>query len=1599
MNINDNVDSISSTENKTNTTNNLSFGLSSIENLNTKNNYINTETMKDELSSDSSDTESFSDSSSESSKSIGNSDIKTTKSNTEKMTEYVSKSNSKINNIQKDLDKIKEKFKKKIQFDGSDFLGINEALTENFTYDARKCIELPPKYNNYSKRYMIYYKRYMGYYRRYMAIYNRRRRSRRYWTRRYAYRYRNYANRYRNIANKYKRYSMNYKKAAIRFKRYCLGGGNKECIIAANNKWNANRYNSYYKRYMAYYRRDAITYYRRYMNYSRRYNKVRNRYQKRSNTEFRNYGSNYNKYKSNNKKYQDNLKQEKKYNNQKNGIVKNIIKIKSDYNKFGEIANKYIQDLNKITNSSNNIVNYNDTKKLRKLTYLQSKKNNYLETNELYYKVVNPSEKYRNYSSFWYNNAHKQSVIDNKVGAMAWASRHKKVGHWLQIDLSKVRNVIGVQTQGRHSYNQWVRYFRVLISQDQKKWSKVDDNRYFKGNNDRYTKINNFFLTNVKARYVRIYPTHWYGHMSMRAAVIVSSYDYKLYKIPEDKRNYSSVWDRAVSHKIVNDTSKTCSLKLTEKQCKNVRDIKRLTGGNKRVARRYYKYYRRYIGYYNRYMGYYKRYMRVFYRYRRYRNRRYRRIAYRYRSYAYRYRRAANRYKYYANRYYQVYKRYNEYSFKGSWNTIPYGCSYYVDPRASSYNRIIYNTNKDAKKYKITNSRNKKNKYCRSTRSWCYRSYNKAVCGSTEKLKITSHSKSTLDSVQAWSSRYNKIDEYITFDLGSIRNIGGVVTQGRKNYNQWVTSFKVGYSNDNKNYKEVDFGNKFIANWDRSTKVTNLFTIPVNAKYIRIYPQSWYGHMSMRAAITLATNKDSLNNPTTEKPSWAEFRKLMLQQDNVGLRNAKDDKDTLSINDKSELSKILTKYSGNNWSKLFKNKGGTWDVGSENYLFQKTYLLKEFPWQKFYEIIYKNSKDKTYKCYEARRDVANFNNSTTTINNFFNPQNINNSNMKGHVNTETKTIPSNMKHGKTEIYFNIRIKDQGWGHHNHGWIKLYNKTKNKNHTIVYKSGRGGYKNYTGWVDISKMVSAGDKIYLYIRPRYWWSGHRMYWKYAKDFHLKFTPIKKLAQDSETKSCTSITKSESSLKSASYKLPSKVIKIKPSQFTNIYVRAEIKTPSTFSGETYKDIFLIGDIRACKALFGGFRNKRIFIGAQCGSIVQGPELKVNTNYLLEFDYNFRTKKATIWVDKNLVKQETKNLTIVDGFITFGSGYHTKDAEKFTGDIKSIQIYKNTKRDDIIKAYKNYDNNIKKFKEIANKLKGYFNNLDTVTKLQLKFKKIAKDFKNKANNFLTKANYHKNLGNRYRNYANRYRNYANRYRNYANQRKRRGNNYRRKALAFQKKSKAHLATYNKFIKKCVPEDKSCIPERRLRYQIYDNKVEYDKLMKLYNQNMKLFNKFKKKNSRKANIYKNRANNYKRKAQPYKDRMKSINETKKPYAKSCGTVEGPKFLKLYNKHLILYRAAKVKKNTKEETKQLRLVIKYYATYKRHQIAAGNSYYRRFDEPMPILPIILVVILLAAIGGGAFFYISSNPGVLQTAAPAVPAVPAAPAVPAVAPLE
>lgn len=49
----------------------------------------------------------------------------------------------------------------------------------------------------------------------------------------------------------------------------------------------------------------------------------------------------------------------------------------------------------------------------------------------------------------------------------------------------------------------------------------------------------------------------------------------------------------------------------------------------------------------------------------------------------------------------------------------------------------------------------------------------------------------------AWSARHNNINQWLQVDLGSaFIKVTGVATQGRYNYDQWVTKYKLQYSND-----------------------------------------------------------------------------------------------------------------------------------------------------------------------------------------------------------------------------------------------------------------------------------------------------------------------------------------------------------------------------------------------------------------------------------------------------------------------------------------------------------------------------------------------------------------------------------------------------------------------------------------------------------------------------------------------------------------------------------------------------------------------------------------------------------------------------------
>merc|ERR1719355_379653 len=84
----------------------------------------------------------------------------------------------------------------------------------------------------------------------------------------------------------------------------------------------------------------------------------------------------------------------------------------------------------------------------------------------------------------------------------------------------------------------------------------------------------------------------------------------------------------------------------------------------------------------------------------------------------------------------------------------------------------------------------------------------------------TGHARSMLDSPQAWSARWNRVGQWMQIDLGAVKTVSGVVTQGRRQ-GQWVTRYYVKYSTDGRRFYSV--GGQFRGNSNRNTKVKGMF--------------------------------------------------------------------------------------------------------------------------------------------------------------------------------------------------------------------------------------------------------------------------------------------------------------------------------------------------------------------------------------------------------------------------------------------------------------------------------------------------------------------------------------------------------------------------------------------------------------------------------------------------------------------------------------------------------------------------------------------------------------------------------------------------------
>ncbi|KAK3730961.1 hypothetical protein QZH41_007182 [Actinostola sp. cb2023] len=101
----------------------------------------------------------------------------------------------------------------------------------------------------------------------------------------------------------------------------------------------------------------------------------------------------------------------------------------------------------------------------------------------------------------------------------------------------------------------------------------------------------------------------------------------------------------------------------------------------------------------------------------------------------------------------------------------------------------------------------------------------------------------------SWSSRHNRVGQWIQVDLNRVTKVAGIATQGRSNANQWVKQYKLQYSSDGKTFNNYEGGKVFTANKDRNSVVKHNLYHPIIARYIRVLPQAWQGHMSLRMEL------------------------------------------------------------------------------------------------------------------------------------------------------------------------------------------------------------------------------------------------------------------------------------------------------------------------------------------------------------------------------------------------------------------------------------------------------------------------------------------------------------------------------------------------------------------------------------------------------------------------------------------------------------------------------------------------------------------------------------------------------------------------------
>jgi len=92
--------------------------------------------------------------------------------------------------------------------------------------------------------------------------------------------------------------------------------------------------------------------------------------------------------------------------------------------------------------------------------------------------------------------------------------------------------------------------------------------------------------------------------------------------------------------------------------------------------------------------------------------------------------------------------------------------------------------------------------------------------------------------------------EWLQVDLGKVTMVTAIATQGKPHgSDEWVKSYSLKYSNNGSFFHDYFGGKVLDGNRDRNTVVKHELVPPINARYVRVYPKTWYKEASLRMEL------------------------------------------------------------------------------------------------------------------------------------------------------------------------------------------------------------------------------------------------------------------------------------------------------------------------------------------------------------------------------------------------------------------------------------------------------------------------------------------------------------------------------------------------------------------------------------------------------------------------------------------------------------------------------------------------------------------------------------------------------------------------------